>query len=33
MPEVVLRLVAQIFTSWNPLTGWIRKIGEYKAAA
>ena len=26
-------LVAQIFTSWNPLTGWIRRIGEYRAAA
>jgi hypothetical protein len=28
-----LELVAQIFTSWNPLTSWIRKIGDYKAAA
>jgi hypothetical protein len=26
-------LVAHIFTSWNPLTGWIRRIGEYRAAA
>jgi hypothetical protein len=26
-------LVAQIFTSWNPLTSWIRQIGHYKAAA
>jgi hypothetical protein len=26
-------LVAQIFTSWNPLTGWLRKVGEYQRAA
>jgi hypothetical protein len=26
-------LVAQIFTSWNPLMGWIRKIETYRVAA
>jgi hypothetical protein len=28
-----LEMVDQIFTSWNPLTGWIRRIGEYRAVA
>ena len=26
-------LVAQIFTSWNPLTSWMRKIEGYRSAA
>lgn len=26
-------VVAQIFTSWNPLMSWVRGIGAYRAAA
>jgi hypothetical protein len=28
-----LELVAQIFTSWNPLTSWVRLIERYRIAA
>ena len=27
------KVVAQIFTSWNPLMTWVRGIGAYRAAA
>jgi hypothetical protein len=27
------RLVAQIFTSWNPLTSWMRRIEDFQRAA
>jgi hypothetical protein len=26
-------LVAQIFTSWNPLTSWMRQIEDFQRAA
>jgi hypothetical protein len=32
-PDVELEFVAQIFTSWNPLTSWIRQIESYRSAA
>ena len=28
-----LELVAQIFTSWNPLTSWMRQLEGFRAAA
>jgi len=28
-----LEMVAQIFTSWNPLMGWVRQIAIYQRAA
>jgi len=27
------RMVAQIFTSWNPLMGWVQQIAGYQGAA
>jgi hypothetical protein len=27
------RVVAQIFTSWNPLTSWLGKIEQFSKAA
>jgi hypothetical protein len=27
------RLVAQIFTSWNPLTSWLGQVEHYRKAA
>jgi hypothetical protein len=28
-----LEIVAQIFTSWNPLTSWLGQIEHYRKAA
>jgi len=28
-----LEMVAQIFTSWNPVMGWMRQIEGFKRAA
>ena len=28
-----LEMVAQIFTSWNPLMGWVQQIAGYQGAA
>ena len=31
--EILLRLVAQIFTSWNQMTSWLKRVQELRIAA